>query len=289
MGEHNRVIFRAFHSLAVLFGENDVTQTIRSLTFKHRFNVALLVFTNALSHLNQKSSKKQLRCIMLLKNEEFQSNFTHPLNYLFLLEEPLLRKLVGLGNSKKNKQLFGFTNMDTPLKYDLSKLKVCFAHYGGAEEWNKFLETDRDYYSQHLMSKPKTGIELGSNADGSIPWVKYEKLWKNTDWYSIVSSMMIQYENFYADISYIVGDTSLYPVLRSTISHGGNFENCLTDNLKYESREKLRSRVLFGSDFYVVRSQKSDKDIFAEIQSFLTEEEFDIIARDNPHEFFSRN
>jgi predicted TIM-barrel fold metal-dependent hydrolase len=223
------------------------------------------------------------------KNSEFQSNFTHPLNYLCLLEEPLLRKLVGEGDSKKNKELFGYTNMNTPLKHNLSKLKVCYAHYGGAEEWKKFLETDRDYYSQQLMTKPETGIPLGVNEDGEIPWVRYERLWKYTNWYSIVSSMMSQYDNFYADISYTISDTSLYPLLRSTISPGVISADLASDSSAYERINKLRTRVLFGTDFYVVRSQKSDKDIFAEIQSYLTEEEFDLIARDNPHEFISRN
>ena len=171
------------------------------------------------------------------------------------------------------------------MSHNLSKLKICFAHYGGTEEWNKFLETDRDYYSQQLMTKPKTGILLKVENDKEIPWGRYEHLWKYTDWYSIVSSMMIQYDNFYADISYIVSNTELYPVLRSTISRAEGIENYFTENLTYQSKEKLRRRVLFGSDFYVVRSQKSDKDIFAEIKSYLTEEEFDLIARDNPHEY----
>lgn len=223
------------------------------------------------------------------KNEEFQSNFTHPLNYMCLLEEPLLRKLVGQSNNKDLQRLFGYKDMNEPMAYNLSKLKICFAHYGGAEEWNKFLETDRDYYSQQLMTKPKTGILLKIENDKEIPWGRYEHLWKYTDWYSIISSMMIQYENFYADISYIVSDTELYPVLRSTISRSEGIENYFTENLTYQSKDKLRRRVLFGSDFYVVRSQKSDKDIFAEIKSYLTEEEFDLIARDNPHEYIHGN
>lgn len=99
---------------------------------------------------------------------------------------------------------------------------------------------------------------------------------------------MIQYENFYADISYIVSKTHLYPMLRSTISEASTFENRFTSGLTYESREKLRRKVLFGSDFYVVRSQRSDKDIFIELKSYLTEEEFDLIARENPATYLKR-
>ncbi|MDA7803767.1 hypothetical protein N8987_04255 [Crocinitomix sp.] len=37
-----------------------------------------------------------------------------------------------------------------------------------------------------------------------------------------------------------------------------------------------------------MRSQKSDKDIFIELKSYLTEDEFDLIARENPHEYLKR-
>lgn len=219
------------------------------------------------------------------KNDDFQTNFTHPMNFLCLLEEPLLRKLIGEGKSEENKAIFGYTNADTPLKYNLSQLKVCFAHYGGEGEWNRFLERDRDNYAQQLMAKPDSGIYFGADENGEMPWGRYETVWKYADWYSIVSSMMIQYDNFYADISYIVSNPHLYPMLRSTISPASTFENYFTEILTYESRNKLRSRVLFGSDFYVVRSQKSDKDIFIELKAYLTQAEFDLIARENPHNY----
>lgn len=223
------------------------------------------------------------------KNVDFQVNFTHPMNYLCLLEEPLLRILIGNGKSEENKKIFGYTNSETPLKWNLSNLKVCFAHYGGAEEWKKFLERDRDNYAQQLMSKPESGVWFGLNEHGEIPWGRYENVWKYTDWYSIVSSMMIQYENFYADISYIVSDPDLYPMLGSTIGEGSEYENYFTKTLTYSNKNKLRQKVLFGSDFYVVRSQKADKDIFIELKSFLSENDFDLIARENPYKYLNKN
>ncbi|MDA7803768.1 hypothetical protein N8987_04260 [Crocinitomix sp.] len=170
------------------------------------------------------------------KNSEFQTNFTHPMNFLCLLEEPLLRKLIGEGKSDLNKELFSYTDSETPLKSNLSNLKICYTHYGGAVEWNKFLARDRDNYAQQLMAKPKEGISFGSETTGKMPWGRFENVWKYTDWYSIVSSMMIQYENFYADISYVVSDPKLYPMLRSTISSGLSIENDFTAGLTYESK-----------------------------------------------------
>lgn len=220
-------------------------------------------------------------------NAQFQANFTHPLNFLCLLEEPLLRILVGKSKSSDIKKIFGYIDKETPLKHNLSKLKVCYAHYGGSEEWEKFLDRDRDNYAQQLMAKPAQGINLGIEEGQRIPWARYENIWKYTDWYSIVSSMMIQYENFYADISYIVSNPKLYPMLRSTISESSSVENLFTKELTYGSKEKLRKKVLFGSDFYVVRSQKSDKDIFIELKSSLSDDEFDLVARENPARYLA--
>lgn len=222
------------------------------------------------------------------KNIDFQVNFTHPMNFLTLLEEPLLRKLVGEGKSESNKELFGYTDKKTPLKHNLSQLKVCFAHFGGEEEWFKFLARDRDNYAQQLMAQPDTGIFFGADQYGKMPWGRYESVWRYSDWYSIICSMMIQYPNFYSDISYIVSHPQLYPLLKSTLSTASQLENQFKDQLTYAAKDKLRSRVLYGSDFYVVRSQKSDKDIFTEITSYLSEAEFDLIARDNPHEFMKQ-
>lgn len=232
--------------------------------------------------------KKEPMQFKQFKNADFQVNFTHPLNFLCLLEEPLLRKLIGEGKNQRNKEIFGYTDEHTPLQFNLSHLKVCYAHFGGAEEWQKYLSRDRDNYAQQLMAKPHSGIYFGPSKHGVLPWGRYENVWRHTDWYSIICSLMIQYPNFYADISYIVSEPKLYPLLRSSLSEGRHFENQLMNGLAYEARNKLRSRVLFGSDFYVVRSQKSDKDIFTELRSFLSEEEFDLIARENPHNYMQK-
>ncbi len=70
------------------------------------------------------------------KNYEFQTNFTHPLNYLCLLDEPLLRHYIhtldennmALEEStrkkiKNIKKLFGFENKDKELKYNLKQIE----------------------------------------------------------------------------------------------------------------------------------------------------------------------
>ena len=198
-------------------------------------------------------------------------NFTHPLNYLCLLNETLLRKIVSK-SSVTIQSLFGYTDLQTPLRYDLSHLKICFAHFGGDDEWLRFFERDRDNYSSQLVKNPAKGIDFLLDVKGQASPGKLEIIWKSVDWYTIITSLMLQYKNVYADISYILhNETSLLPLLKQTLLNDG-----------------LKKRVLFGTDFFVVRNHKSDKQMLADMMCGLSEEEFDWIARNNPKEFLAR-
>ncbi|MCB0559217.1 MAG: amidohydrolase family protein [Phaeodactylibacter sp.] len=204
------------------------------------------------------------------KNEEFQLNFTHPMNYLCLLEEPLLRKLVGKAQDNRIRELFGYHGPDKPLDHDLSQLKICIAHFGGEDQWSRYLELDRYNYSLQLIRNPDRGIDFLYNRQGAYSPAKLEQVWKYTDWYSIICSIMLQYENVYSDISYILHNEAIFPLLKQTLR---------------PENEKLRKRVLFGTDFYVVRNHKSDKQIVTDTLAELDDEEFNLIARENPRVF----
>ncbi|MEO9511873.1 MAG: hypothetical protein ABJN84_08900 [Flavobacteriaceae bacterium] len=209
-----------------------------------------------------------------VKNVEFQRNFTHPMNFLCLLEEPFLRVLLQKYNDKDLNSIFGYTNPKTPLKRDLKNLKICLAHYGGEDQWKKYLEKDSYGYSQQIIKNPTKGIDFIKFVHGTkdIDFDRLAQLWKYVDWYSIISSMMMQYPNVYADISYILHDKEIFPLLKETLKS------------RYG---KLRNRVLFGTDFYVVRNHNSEKDLFVSSDALLTDEEFDLIARTNPKHFLN--
>jgi predicted TIM-barrel fold metal-dependent hydrolase len=202
----------------------------------------------------------------------FSYQFTHPLNYLCLLEEKLLRKIIA-ATSAKCQQLFGYSNSTTPLQYNLNHLKICFGHFGGEDEWKRFFERDRDNYSAQLVKQPETGISFLTDANGKEARGKLEIIWKNVDWYTIICSLMMQYPNVYADISYILHDeTSILPLLKQTLQN-----------------KKLREKVLYGTDFFVVRNHKSDRQMLADMSFGLSPEDFDQIARENPLRFLERN
>lgn len=232
------------------------------------------------------------------KNVDMQVNFTHPMNYLCLLEEKFLKMVLKNTGDDAVKALFGYSETDDTLAYTLSNLKICLAHFGGEEEWIRYMEQDRETYSQRLMRDPKKAIKFMTNSENVFSWFKLSSLWEKGDWYSIICSMLIRYENVYADLSYIISKPSIYPLLKYTLEKGEDYEkehkNYLAEpspNKKathYTGKNKLRSRILFGTDFYVVRNHNSDKDLFIEAKAALDEESFDLIARENTANYVSR-
>ncbi|MHA7057362.1 amidohydrolase family protein [Aquimarina sp. M1] len=204
------------------------------------------------------------------KNKDFSLNFTHPMNYLVLLKEELLRIWVSQC-SEDIKKLFGYTDLNTALVHDLTHLKICFAHFGGEDQWNRYLELDRYGYSNELIKEPDMGIDFLYTANKKFSWKKLQDCWKYVDWYSIICSIMLQHDHVYADISYILHDEKIFPLLRQTIN-----------------QDKLGKKVLFGTDFYVVRNHSAEKNLVATTTGHLTVNEFDVIARDNPAVFLSR-
>lgn len=205
------------------------------------------------------------------RNVDFTPNFTHPLNYLCLLDEILLRQLVGQAKDPRIKIIFGYKDEGTAMDRNLDQLKMCFGHFGGDDEWQRFEELDRDNNSRQLVKRPNRGIEFLYNNNTPKKELrpgKPELIWKFTDWYTIISTLLLQYPNTYADISYILHNPAILPLLKQTL------ENPV-----------LRQRVLYGTDFYVVRNHKSDKEMLADLAGGLSEADFDLIARINPRSF----
>ena len=181
--------------------------------------------------------------------------------------------MVSLDNINKAAQNLQGVSMHTPLQYNLNHLKICFGHFGGEDEWKRFFERDRDNYSAQLVKQPETGISFLTDANGKEARGKLEIIWKNVDWYTIICSLMMQYPNVYADISYILHDeTSVLPLLKQTLQN-----------------KKLREKVLYGTDFFVVRNHKSDRQMLADMSFGLSPEDFDQIACENPFRFLQRN
>ncbi|MDX2070236.1 MAG: hypothetical protein SFV55_17545 [Haliscomenobacter sp.] len=215
--------------------------------------------------------------LLEIKNKDFVNNFTHPLNYLCLLDERFLRQLIAKSKDKRIHDLFGYQEDEPNLKQNLRELKLCFGHYGGDDEWKRFMEQDRGNYGHQMIQYPSKGIDFSAEEEKHEDDEALEKrqdklaqIWRSADWYSIISSLMLQFPNVYADLSYILYNPQIQPLLKQTLLNPG-----------------LKSRVLFGTDFYVVRNHLSDKNILADLMDQLSESEFDQIARFNPSAFLN--
>lgn len=200
--------------------------------------------------------------LLQVRNSSFTTNFTHPLNYLCLLDEKRLRRLLQRYNNHNLFDLFGYTNEHTPLQKDLRRLKICFGHFGGEDEWNRYLESDRYNTDNALLFHAGRGIDF--SLDTAL-----EGIWHHTSWYSIICSLMLQYPHVYADISYTLHNPEILPLLKATL----------------QPEIGVADRVLFGSDFYVVRSEMSDKQMMTHLAGALPENMLHQIAVDNPHRF----
>jgi len=79
-----------------------------------------------------------------------------------------------------------------------------------------------------------------------------------------------EYTNVYADISFIIYDEKIISLLKSSLAV-----------------PHLKDRILYGTDFYVVRQKGTDKKFWTDIQAHLSTEEIKLIAVDNPATFIN--
>lgn len=126
-------------------------------------------------------------------------------------------------------------------------LKLCLAHFGGAEEWVK-----------HLKGRARQDEE---------------EAWVRTIYDMIASG---NYPNLYTDISYTVFTPKVKGLFVDLVDY---LKVLLTNPL-------VRRRVLFGSDYYMVeRESLSEKEVSLLLRSRLGEELYRQIAYTNPREF----
>ena len=131
-------------------------------------------------------------------------------------------------------------------------LKLCLAHFGGAQEWARRL---------------KPGMQKDKYRDEQ-PWVRTI--------YDMIAEGEQKYPNLYTDISY----TAFTPAVNGLYID-------LVDYLKVMlSHPRVRTRVLFGSDYYMVAQEKiSEKEASILLRSRLGEDLYKQIAYTNPREY----
>jgi predicted TIM-barrel fold metal-dependent hydrolase len=178
---------------------------------------------------------------------QFQRWYTHPLNYECLLNKEIL-KHYWIGEAP-----------------DYSKLKICLAHWGDANDWknyldNPWLETGERYTDSNWPSLDMRNWRLDK---------KHEHF--NYSWFTIICDLMRKYPNVYADISYTLNDESLLPLLKMTL----------------EADPVIRKKVLFGTDFYMVSKALCERHYSVSVRAALGNNLFEQIAIDNAERFLN--
>ena len=205
---------------------------------------------------------ERLRLIQV-HNKDFQANFTHPLNYCCLLMPHFLKQLLDDYADERLNKLFGYANGS--LERNLKTLKINLAHYGGAEHWDTFLERERYHTTNEVVFGPAVALNLQNEL--KQPGNFYQH-WHYSDWFSLISSMLIEFDNVYSDISYT--------------SHDNQYLNLLSEIMNHR---KINERVLFGTDFYVVSNHKTEKAFWIDMRNQLAPEKWQKLAQENPNRF----
>ena len=224
------------------------------------------------------------------KPGEFTPHFTHPLNYYFLMNCP--GKLAEYWNRCMQERYFDLEGLpmgeftEEYLK-DYSNLKICLGHYGGTLEWRRYLDNawlpkERIDFSDAEFMKNifhgKNGMWKYLPNNGSNAGCKRKNDLKAMNWFSIVSELlklngedqnMALFPNLYADISYNLSEESILPLLK----------------VRLETDMQIRNKILFGTDFYMVAMEMTERRATINMRAFIGEDNFRQIAVENPKRF----
>lgn len=186
-------------------------------------------------------------------NASFTSNFTHPLNYHCLLNKKLLNEYLRNELGKDTKEV------------DLSKLKICLGHFGGNAEWDKY---NKDAFNDYNNNIAPVSLKDYNKKKNTLTFDSSKIIWWNASWLSVIYDLMVQYKNVYADVSFILYKQESFPLLKYLLHD-----------------DKVKHKILFGTDYYVVSQKNVDKGLYQNLKSYLGEELFVMIAQDNAEKF----
>ncbi len=179
-------------------------------------------------------------------NYQWTTNFTHPLNYHCLLDPILLSSYLGYD-------------------CDLSKLKICLAHFGGSKEWYKYESDGWNNYNKNISHSSLNDYHRVKN---TLNHGSKRTIWWNASWLSVIYDLLIKYENVYTDVSFILFNEELFPMLKYILND-----------------PKVSHKILYGTDYYVVTQKLTEKSLHQNLRAFIGEKLFFKIANENPKRY----
>ena len=103
----------------------------------------------------------------------------------------------------------------------------------------------------------------------SEPWPSHLS---NSNWLTVILGLIHSFRNVFTDISYVGYDVHLHPLIHMLVRD-----------------EVIGRRVLFGSDFYMVQQDVTEREFSIRLRSVLSEDEFRRISETNPQQYLRKS
>ena len=102
----------------------------------------------------------------------------------------------------------------------------------------------------------------------SEPWPNHLS---QSNWLTVILGLIKEFPQVYTDLSFVGYHTSLHPLIHVLIRD-----------------EIIGEKILFGSDFYMVQQDVTEREFSVRIRSLLSEEEYRRISQANPRKYLFR-
>ncbi len=145
-----------------------------------------------------------------------------------------------------------------------------------SERKNKYftdIYTDPDNYEYLFAKFPNLKVNL-AHFGGFDEWQLFLQNsisdTSEVNWYDKVKNVVSKYKNAYTDISYTLFNNELIPLLNMSLQD-----------------EAIKNKILFGTDYYMVEQETSEKQYCINLRSAIGEDNFRLIAETNPKQFLN--
>lgn len=133
--------------------------------------------------------------------------------------------------------------------------------------------TDPANYEYVLEKFPNLVLNF-AHFGGYREWYKFlsnSRPPESISWLEKIVELIKHYPAVYSDISYTMYSPDMYPQLKTLMQDEG-----------------INSKILFGSDFYMVEQETTEKEFYLCLRSYLGEIDFNKLAELNPKVFLRR-
>ena len=119
---------------------------------------------------------------------------------------------------------------------DYSSLKINMAHFGGPTDWEAYHKNRKKLSKRKFAGSPDP-LDINNN------WFDGNRFY----WYEVIKALIVKYPNVYTDIAFTLTE-------KSSQEFNEEIAKLLPD-------PKIGSRILYGTDYYVVASEEKFSEV----------------------------